>query len=130
MKKDSFKNQTLLFEQEATPHQRESRDMLHRQLIQLGDMMGDGLHYEPGGKWIVREYNKIAKAIIPEIAEKYRKIRQMKAKAVNESMKKLLAEKKCPCGGELEQSRSGSKIAYCIKCKARYKAGKKKKNSI
>lgn len=39
------------------------KDFLHRQLVKLGDMMGDGLHKEPDGKWISREYAKIAKQL-------------------------------------------------------------------
>lgn len=34
---------------------------LHRQLVKLGDMMGDGLHLEPDGKWISKEYKQGAK---------------------------------------------------------------------
>lgn len=34
----------------------EDNKKLHEQLIKLGDMMGDGLHHEDGGKWIEREY--------------------------------------------------------------------------
>lgn len=40
-------------------------DHLHRQLIKLGDMMGDGLHYESDGKWIEKEYTKICKILHP-----------------------------------------------------------------
>lgn len=29
---------------------KKDKDFLYRQLINLGDMMGDGLHHEPGGK--------------------------------------------------------------------------------
>ena len=29
-----------------------SKDLLGDRLVHLGDMMGDGLHLEPGGKWI------------------------------------------------------------------------------
>ena len=28
------------------------KDLLEDRLVRLGDMMGDGLHLEPGGKWI------------------------------------------------------------------------------
>ena len=43
---------------------------LYRQLVKLGDMMGDGLHHEPDGKWIEKEYNKICKVLHPEMFEK------------------------------------------------------------
>ena len=32
-------------------------------LIQLGDMMGDGLHHEPDGYWIPKEYKRILRAL-------------------------------------------------------------------
>lgn len=102
----------------------ESRDALSRQLIKLGDMMGDGEHHEKGGGWINSEYKKVMRALHPEIWQERRK---KKAEMVNESMKKLLAEKKCLCGGALEQSRSGSKVCYCQNCNIRYMAGTKKK---
>lgn len=38
-------------------------DFLLNQLVKLGDMMGDGLHHEPDGKWIEKEYRKIAKQL-------------------------------------------------------------------
>jgi hypothetical protein len=44
---------------------RMNRDYLHRQLIKLGDMMGDGLHHEE--PWIAKEYTKIAKILYPEM---------------------------------------------------------------
>ena len=39
-------------------------------------MMGDGLHIEPGGKWITKEYNKLAKILIPDLAVTSRKVKQ------------------------------------------------------
>lgn len=96
---------------------------LHEQLIKLGDMMGDGLHHEPDGAWISREYGKVFNALYPEHKKERRK---RKAEAVNEQMAKLLEIKSCTCGGKLEQRRSGTKIAYCTKCGMRYKATKKK----
>lgn len=98
-------------------------DFLHDQLIKLGDMMGDGLHHEPDGKWITKEYSKIFNALYPEVRKERR---AKKAIATNESMAKLLEQKNCTCGGSLKQSRSGSIIAYCNTCNKRYKATKKK----
>jgi hypothetical protein len=46
----------------------ETRDHLSRQLIKLGDMMGDGLHYED--KSISREYKRVLKALHPEMFPK------------------------------------------------------------
>ena len=99
------------------------RDRLHNQLVNLGDMMGDGLHHEPDGKWIEKEYSKIFNTLYPEV-KKERRIAQ--SKKTNEQMENLLKLKKCSCGGDLKQSRSGSIIAYCQTCNMRYKA---KKNS-
>jgi len=95
---------------------------LWNQFVKLGDMMGDGLHHESDGKWISREYNKLAKILIPEIKEAEQVRRKRKADNTNEQMAKLLEVKKCTCGGNLKQSRSGSKICYCDICKKRYKA--------
>lgn len=127
MKNDSSKNQFLLFDQEATPHEKESRDFLMRQFCKLGEMMGDGLHHESDGKWIVKEYNAIAKSLFPEMKNMQKKRRQDRSKQIDEQMIKLLLNNKCDCGGELVQSRSGSKVCYCVKCNSRYKFSKKKK---
>ncbi|MBI9112424.1 hypothetical protein [Maridesulfovibrio ferrireducens] len=90
---------------------------LHRQLIKLGDMMGDGLHHEPGGKWIEREYRKILKAlgILPKTK------RRNNSKKINELMVERTAAVKCQCGGELKQTRSGSMIGACAECGNKYK---------
>jgi len=97
----------------------EDNQFLWNQLIKLGDMMGDGLHHEPDGKWISDEYGKIARILMPDT---FKEIKKAKALRVNTMMNTLLSEKKCNCGGTLKQARSGSKIAYCQTCKARYKA--------
>ena len=41
----------------------ETKAHLHSQLIKLGDMMGDGLHHEPDGRWISKEYTKVLRAL-------------------------------------------------------------------
>jgi hypothetical protein len=99
------------------------RDFLHNQLIKLGDMMGDGLHYEPDGKWIEKEYRKVFNLLYPEHKKE---LRSKKSDRTNEQMKKLLEMKTCSCGGKLKQARSGSSVAYCEVCNNRYKATKKK----
>ena len=38
-------------------------NMLEDKLVHLGDMMSDGLHREPGGKWIEKEYKETLKAL-------------------------------------------------------------------
>ena len=90
-------------------------DLEWRQFCRLGEMMGDGLHYESDGKWIAKEYNKLAKLLIPELSKNHKELRKAKTDAINEQMGKLLQGKKCNCGGEIKQGRSGSKIAYCEK---------------
>ena len=104
----------------------EHQKHLWNQFVRLGDMMGDGLHHEPDGKWIVREYNKLAKILMPEIREAKRAKREAKMVSTDKQMAKLLEGKKCKCGGDLRQARSGSIIAYCKACNSRYKATKKK----
>jgi len=94
----------------------ETTDYLHRQLIKLGDMMGDGEHLEPGGKWIEQEYKRTMKAlgIGPP--------RRNNTKVIDEHMEKRVAEVKCPaCSDTLRQVRSGSMIASCHGCDVRYR---------
>ncbi len=59
--------------------------MLHQRLIQLGDMMGDGLHYERDGQWITREYKATLRALGLLKAPK-RKHNPTKTLAVDERM--------------------------------------------
>lgn len=101
-------------------------DFLNRQLIKLGDMMGDGLHHEPGGKWIEKEYRAVAKALMPEM---YADIAKKKRDSLNERMRSLLLTARCnngECRGILKQARSGSKVCNCMICGARYKVTSKK----
>ncbi len=106
--------------------QRENQDLWNR-FIRLGDMMGDGLHYESDGKWIEREYNKLARILIPEIKEADKQKRKNRAININKQMDALLQTKKCSCGGKLIQKRSGTKVVYCELCNSRYVAVTKKK---
>lgn len=106
-----------------------SRENKHEwdMFCRLGEMIGDGLHHED--PWISKEYKKLAKILIPptdEEKEYYKKIREIKNKSIDEQMAKLLSEKKCDCGGEIKQSRSGSKVAYCQSCNQRFRAKVKK----
>ena len=51
------------------------------QFCRIGEMMGDGLHYEADGKWISKEYKRLAKILLkPSEEEKefYKKARQEK----------------------------------------------------
>lgn len=92
----------------------------------LGERIGDGDMDTDEARYVNREYKKLSRILVPEIDEAYKEQRKAKALRINEQMVKLLAEKKCTCGGELKQSRSGSKIAYCKTCDKRYKATKSK----
>lgn len=105
-----------------------NNDFEWNQFIKLGDMMGNGLHLEPGGKWITKEYNKLAKILIPDLAITSKKVRQETNQRLNESIQKRLEEVKCPeCNSELKQTRSGSKKVKCTGCdfKGTFKAKKK-----
>jgi hypothetical protein len=95
---------------------------LWRQFCRLGEMMGDGLHYEPDGKWIAKEYRHLAEILIPETKQESSAIKKLKTADVNTQMLKLLEGKKCKCGGDIKQSRSGAKVAYCEICNQRYVA--------
>lgn len=93
----------------------ETTHHLHNQLIKLGDMMGDGLHHEPDGKWIEREYRKVCKAL------GIIKNRPPRTDEINERMVQRVADFSCgKCGGVLKQTRSGSKRAICQSCGAKW----------
>lgn len=89
------------------------KEFLQRQLIRLGDMIGDGMADEPGGAWIKREYAQTMRAL--GIAPK----RRNRSAQIDERMRQRVAEVKCAaCGGELKQTRSGSTRAKCGACGA------------
>lgn len=120
-----------LFEKPITDkHAKESKELLWRQFSNLGEMMGDGLHNESGGKWIAKEYKKLSRALIPELREREKDLRKQKNKIIDEKMTTFLQTIKCDCGGDLQQVRSGSKTCYCTACKLRYQAGEKSKETI
>lgn len=98
-------------------------EMLEDRLVRLGDMMSDGLHLEPNGKWIEREYKKTLKAL--GLLEPTK--RKNNSDKINEFMTKRLKEVKCTCGSELVQSRSGSFIGKCSKCGKKFVLGSKRK---
>jgi len=100
------------------------------QFIRLGEMIGDGLHNEPDGKWISKEYRRLMVLLNPDIKQSLADQRKAKNERIDNQILKLIATSKCTqkdCGGQLYQSRSGSKIMFCSKCKTRYKAISKKK---
>ena len=75
--------------------------------------------------WIAKEYRQLAKILIPEMKEENSIRRKLKAANIDTQMAKLLEGKKCNCGGEIKQGRSGAKVAYCQNCKQRYVARSK-----
>ena len=93
----------------------EATSRLHNQLIKLGDMMGDGQHHEPDGKWIEREYRKVCKAL------GIIKNRPRRTDEINNRMAQRVADVSCgKCGGTLKQTRSGSKRSICQSCGAKW----------
>lgn len=106
---------------------KEGNEYLYNQLIKLGDMMGDGLHHEPDGKWIEKEYRAICKVLFPE---RFKEVRKKKSFVIDNFMKRVEEEKKCDCGGSLKQSRKGSYSCHCLTCSKKYKATPKSKSKI
>lgn len=98
---------------------------LHQQLIKLGDMMGDGLHHEPGGKWISREYQKICKTL-GYLPKRKRGEATRDTATINEKMAERVSSTDCKkCGGTLQQTRSGSMRAKCLDCGGKFQLLKK-----
>ena len=48
-----------------------SKDFLWTQFCRLGEMIGDGLHNEPDGRWISKEYSRLRRILIPVTKEEY-----------------------------------------------------------
>ena len=97
------------------------------QFCRLGEMIGDGLHYED--PWISKEYKRLQKILIPETQEEKgykKKLRQKRNESINEQIIEKLKKDKCKCGGGLKQTRSGSKKVKCIECGSRYQYKSKK----
>lgn len=96
----------------------DDRSYLFRQLVRLGDMMGDGMHLESDGKWISKEYRRVAKALGYTMPSKKR---ADNSGAINQRMDERVKQVPCgKCGGTLKQSRSGSMQAKCTSCEAKF----------
>lgn len=94
-----------------------------RQFCRLGEMIGDGLHYED--PWISKEYKRLQKILLPETKkqkERKSKARKIKNEVINSQINARLKTDKCKCGSELKQTRSGSKTVCCmdIECGKKY----------
>lgn len=101
----------------------EDNKHLWDQFCRLGEMMGDGLHHEPDGKWIPKEYKKLAKILLPESKEEKehkKELAKVRKAELNNKIAEKLKTDKCKCGSELKQSRSGSKVVVCVNCQAKY----------
>lgn len=99
----------------------EERNTLHQRLVHLGDLMGDGLHYEKGGKRISREYAKTLYALYPNLRPK--RDFSNRDKIVS---KWCEANRCCLCGGELKQTRKGSLRVICKECNRKFQLSRKK----
>jgi hypothetical protein len=118
-----------LFDSPApAPNPRDERTAaLYRDLVKLGDMLGDGMGDEPDGKWIKEEYRRVSKALGIGAP------RRNNTDAINKRMAERVAEQPCSsCGGTLRQTRSGSMKGRCTSCGTGYtllKISKRKKSS-
>jgi len=99
------------------------RERLSKDLIKLGDILGDGDLEPSDEKYFKKEYKKVFGLLYPEVNRAKRKNRMI---AVNKRVLRLIEKNKCSCGGEYRQSRSGSLICYCKKCNKRVKVVKKR----
>ena len=99
------------------------------QFCRLGEMIGDGLHREPDGKWISKEYKRLSRILLPDIKKREAEQRKERNKSIDEAIAKRIETDRCSCGSKMIQSRSGSYVVSCIDadCGKRYKYSKKKK---
>ena len=101
------------------------------QFIRLGEMIGDGLHYED--PWISKEYKRLAKILVPitDWEKDYKaEIRRKKNENTNKQIEERLKTDTCSkCQSVLKQVRSGSKVVQCIneQCKAKFQYKTKRK---
>ena len=96
---------------------------LYERLIKLGDMMGSGLHLEPDGKWIEKEYRQTMRLL--GVKHHVKKREQHATSQIDEFMKKRCIDVACECGGALKQTRKGAFTAKCTNCGRKYKLGKR-----
>ena len=95
-----------------------NKDALHRKLIRLGDLMGDGLHNEQGGSWIEDEYIYT----LQDLGLAPKKKRKCRLERIDEAMAERVLLVECTeCGGALQQTRSGSMTAKCVGCGLKFK---------
>lgn len=98
---------------------KEARENLSNQLVKLGDMLGDG-DAEP---WVSKEYRRICKLL------GYTRERRPADPAINQKMTERVQAVACKaCDGKLKQTRSGSMVAVCVDCGAKYQLLKRVKS--
>ena len=102
---------------------------LWSQFIRLGERIADGDHYED--PWISKEYKRLSRILVPEMANLEAKKRKERIHSINQSVKNWFENhyRPCECGGNLLQTRSGSKTLKCIVCHRKYQLGKKKRGT-
>lgn len=101
----------------------DNKAYLYERLIKLGDLMGDGCHLEPDGKWIENEYRQTMRLL--GIKSPVKKKRQYAPSQIDKFMKQRCVDIACECGGELRQTRKGAFTAKCTNCGRKYKLGKR-----
>lgn len=103
---DLFGN--VINENKSSEKKQEHPQHLWDQFVRLGDMIGSGLHNEPDGKWITKEYNKLAKILCPNTKDKTmlydsEKIKKSRADAVRK-IEELLSNPEISINGEAATS--------------------------
>lgn len=99
--------------------------------IRLGEMIGDGLHFEES--WISKDYRRLMKILCPPTEEEKAiktELRRKKNENINKQLEEKLKLDKCfKCNSDLKQTRKGSKVVQCVneECKAKYQYKSKKK---
>jgi len=100
---------------------KEHNSFLWNQFAQLGEMIGDGLHYEDPS--ISKQYKRLSRMLMPE---EHKHMRQLKNAKIDEAVEGRLKDDRCfKCSGKLSQVRSGSFVVKCQDCKCKYTYKKK-----
>jgi len=87
----------------------DDKQHLWNSFIRLGEMIGDGMHYEQ--PWITKEYKRLMKILCPPTEEEKAikaENRRKKNENINKQIKERLEKDKCSkCNSELKQTRKG-----------------------
>lgn len=105
----------------------DDKKLMWDRFCRLGDMIGEGLHYEE--PWIEKDYKHLSKILLPPTEEEKqlkKQIRQSRNKSIDEQIKEKLKTDRCSCKKELKQTRSGSKTVVC-ECGKRFRYKRKKR---